>query len=261
MELRHWAYLLFALVLIVLIYNFLTTIFKTDQKRFTHDRIYVDYTAYRKPAAATTEKSTYTYYSPVLLQKIETARSNLGVGKMELATELLGRGMQEALEKAPLDLADKPSMNTAFEKYKALGAQSLPELSRARQALAQKKYPQALQELTDLLNSIDKEDYTHLLQIYESLAECQLHLKDQEGYVSNKVNYVKTMRVIRELHKKVYPNQQQEQKTQDWISTEEATKQLLQVRIFANEKLGSPDKENVIRRAEFDVEVARRLAQ
>ena len=44
---KRWPIVGITILMIVLIYNFLTMIFKSDQKRFSHDRIYVDYSDYR----------------------------------------------------------------------------------------------------------------------------------------------------------------------------------------------------------------------
>ena len=48
---RRWPTVLIIVILIGLIYNFLNTIFRSDVKRYSQDRIYVDYSTYTKKEA------------------------------------------------------------------------------------------------------------------------------------------------------------------------------------------------------------------
>ncbi|HNV69981.1 MAG TPA: hypothetical protein PKO06_09800 [Candidatus Ozemobacteraceae bacterium] len=48
MDTSRWPFVLAVVVLLALIYNFLNTIFRSDVKRFSHDRLYIDYASYKK---------------------------------------------------------------------------------------------------------------------------------------------------------------------------------------------------------------------
>ncbi len=117
----------------------------------------------------------------------------------------------------------------------------------------------ALEELNTLISTLDRNDYQNPSQVYDCIAECHFQQKNKDGYVENKVNYVRTMRQIKDLVRRAYSNAPEE-KSQEWVSSEEATQMLLRVRIMANEKLQGPERDMVIRRAEYDLEVARRLS-
>lgn len=256
MEIRNWGILIIFLALSALVFNFLRTIFKADVKKFSQERLFVDYNTYKKPASAAPGK-TAVVWSPVIQQQVELANRDINVGRSEAAAQAFTVGMHEGLANSPVDPDEKPNPSGALTKYAQLAAQSVEGLSQARLWFSQKNFTQALADYQAILPKLDKDDFQHLMQVYDSIAECSLKLNNKDGYVENKLNYVKTLRSIRELMRRSYSKADTE-KTQDWITPEEATRQLLKVRSSA-ERMEGPEKEMIIRRAEFDVEVARRV--
>ncbi|HNW36458.1 MAG TPA: hypothetical protein PKM25_16085, partial [Candidatus Ozemobacteraceae bacterium] len=102
MEPKRWPVVVVTIVMLVLIYNFLSTIFKSDIKRFSHDRIYVDYSTYRKTAKGTPDSSS-PHFSSVISQQMSIADRSMDTGRVEAAMDAFSANMALSLAKqAPL---------------------------------------------------------------------------------------------------------------------------------------------------------------
>jgi len=255
MEQRQWPMVLMTIVLLGLIYNFLNTIFKSDIKRFSHDRIYVDYSSTRKSRGSSPVSG---IRSPLLRQQMEFAEKRMNVGRVAAAAGSYNRYMVEALSKVKLPPSDKPKMTPQYEEAKRLATQDIPGLDSAKRLFETGKFDEALAALNELLPSVNENDVHHRIQIYDMLAESYFKANNKDYYVQNKVKYVKGMKKLRELVSQVYPNRTTG-KFDGWITTEEATQNLLKIRGFAEQNLRSEERENMVRRAEWDLSVSRDL--
>jgi hypothetical protein len=255
MELRNWALLVLGLVLLFLIVNFFRTIFKSDVKRYSHDRLYVDYSTYK--TKSTPGVKTRSYTSPAVFQQVDLASRYLHEGRSEFTAKTFSQAWVGAFKNAPVPPEERIARNESFEKYRNFAGQSIEGIIHARFWFGKKNYAQAVQELNTVLQNLDRDDLHHRMQVYENLAECYFFTKNKELYVENKVNYIKTLRQIRDLVRKSFPDKQLDEK-KDWMTSEEATQQMLRIRSHA-ERLPGIEGETLIRRAEFDLEVARRI--
>ena len=261
MELKNWAVLVFSIILFVLVFSFLRTIFRTEKKQFSHDRIYVDYATYQRPRASSKADGYHRVIrTPHFYEQVAIGKQYVHSGRGEMAATLYEKGMAENFKDTGDLKQAKPANSSDYQRYLELGNLDFEELTLGRSWFARKNYRQAITDFTQALARIDPADLQHLMQVYELLAESHFHLKDKERYIDFKVKRVQALRQIRDLTRRTFPTQEQDTST-DWISSEEATQQLLRIRTFATSRLDGAERDMVIRRAEFDLEVARRLNQ
>ncbi len=256
MEERRWPTVIFIIVLVALVYNFLNTIFRSDIKRFSHDRIYVDYSTYKKPKAGEPAAPSY---SPVFSNRLAEAKRTLNEGRVEASIGAFTTHMADRMERMPPDIVPiRPRRVPEFEEMRALAAVHIPEISEAKSLYAAGRYDGAISLINDVLNNLPENDLHHRSQLYDTLAECSFMLKDRDGYITNKVKYVQCMRRLRTVAQKAYPGMNSEA-LGAWISAEEATRQLLRIRTLIGGNADTPQRAAMLLRAELDAEVARAL--
>lgn len=252
METQRWGMILVTIILIVLIYNFLSTIFRSDVKRFSHDRIYVDYSTYKKrPDQPDKPGQTGTVY-----QQVELARRHIGEGRVEAAAQAYDAYMGAALAQMPAGAV--PATNQRYDEMVKFARTPIDGLTQAKQLFARGQYQQAMSDFTTLLQGIPEADLYHRMEAFEGIAECFFLMKNKEGYVEYKVKYVRALQASQEIMRTAYPGKGDSGFT-GWISSADATRQLLSLRSKAGD-LGVR-AEPLIQRAEFDLEVARTLNQ
>ncbi|MBF0543234.1 MAG: hypothetical protein HQM08_02315 [Candidatus Riflebacteria bacterium] len=259
METKKWPMVLFTVTLIFLIYNFLNTIFHSDVKRFSHDRIYVDYSTYQKKDASTAPVPTVqaSNFMPVSAQ-IELARRDMNNGRLESALTAYSSHMEKVFgSRPPPPNAETAVPSQKYEEVMNFARVNIDGFSLAQAAYAKQNYQRALNEYLRIFLNLSENDYHHRMEISEAIAECYFNLKNQKGYVEYKVKYIKAAQQIRELTKLAYPNRP-EAPFEGVVSSQEATQQLLKVRAFAA-SLPANRGEPLIRRAEYDLAVARGL--
>ncbi|NLI78092.1 MAG: hypothetical protein GX442_16875 [Candidatus Riflebacteria bacterium] len=256
-EERRWPTVIFILVLLFLVYNFLNTIFRSDIKRFAHDRIYVDYATYKKPRAGTADSSPG--YSPVFSSRVSEAKRTLNEGRVEAAMGAYTSHMADRMSRMPADLVPiKPRRVPEFEEMRTLAAVDIPEVSEAKAYFAAGRYDAVISTIHEVLNNLPENDLHHRSQLYDTLAESYFMLKDRDGYITNKVKFVQCMRRVRAAAQKAYPAMNADS-IGAWISAEEATRQLLRIRTTIGGAPDTPQKAAMLLRAELDAEVARAL--
>jgi len=252
METQRWGMILITVLLIVLIYNFLNTIFRSDVKRFSHDRIYVDYSTYKKrPDQPDKPGQTSTVY-----QQIELAKRHIGDGRVEAAAAAYDAYMGAAL--AQMKPGPQPVSSQRYEELMKFARTPIEGLTAAKQLYSRGQTQQAMSEFTAILQGIPEADLYHRMEVFEGIAECFFLMKNKEGYIEYKVKYVKALQASQEIMRSAYPGKGDSSFT-GWISSSDATRQLLGLRSKAGE-LG-PRAEPLILRAEYDLEVARSLNQ
>ncbi|MBF0409240.1 MAG: hypothetical protein HQM10_18010 [Candidatus Riflebacteria bacterium] len=260
METRKWPMVLFTLALIGFIYNFLNTVFRSDVKRFSHDRIYVDYSTYQKkdpalPAQPQAIKASG--YMPASLQ-VEIARKTLNDGRMEASLSAYSAHMKNVFSyRPPPPNAEMPVSNPLYEEIMSLARVNLEGLSAAKISFSQGDFQKALTDFLALYQNLPENDLQHRMELSENIAECYFQLANQQAYVDYKLKYIKAARQIRDVNRKAYPNRPQSEFI-GVISSQEASQQLLKVRSFAASLPGNRG-ELLIRRAEYDLALSRSL--
>ncbi|MFZ2959251.1 MAG: hypothetical protein WA705_20385 [Candidatus Ozemobacteraceae bacterium] len=255
MENRRWPLVIFVIALVGLIYNFLTTVFTSDVKRFSHDRIYVDYSTYKKSPVAGTEKGSN---SPVVFQQVALARKSMDVGRAEASINAYEKYFKTAINRKPPPALEAPLQNQRYEEMMNHARANLDGLTLTKIAIAEGRSAQAMSELNAILQALPEADLKHRMEVTDMLAECFFSQKNKDGYIQYKVKYVELIRQIRDLTHQAYPNRPVSA-FDGWMSSQEATQQLLKIRSLGHELQARA--EPLIRRAEYDLEVARQLNQ
>lgn len=257
METRNWPMVLIGVLLIALIFNFLKTIFSSDVKRFSHDRIYVDYSSYQTKGTVPSKPAATHHHSSYISHQVELSRQTMDSGRLTASVESFNKNMGEVLAQVPVpEDRDKPLPNPQFQEVTNLGNGSVDGLSQAKLFFSEGKFEQALSAFSTILEKIPNLDLIHRYQVCDQIAECYFFLKNNESYVQYKVKYVRFLRQYRGLFHKAYPDRPLG-KFDGWMSPEEASQNLLKIRVFAAENLSGDERESTVRRAELDLEVAR----
>lgn len=266
---RRWAVATITIVLIILIYNFLTSVFRSDQKRFSHDRIFVDYSEYRhgsRPAKGTgTSYSTSTRSHPNAFRAAREAREikkTMFQNVMTATISSYNKYMSQALKDVPSPTADypKPLENQQYQQVIDLAAKPLPEYQSGLQLFTRGEYDRAISKFNDALQAVDQMDVKRRVDIFGMLAECYLKLRNDDGYIQNKIRKVRMERRLKKILEDTFPDKRDSFKRFDWITTQEASKQLLRMRSLAA-RSDSPQMNEMLKRAELDLEVSRKVTQ
>ena len=263
---KRWPIVGITILMIFLIYNFLTMIFKSDQKRFSHDRIYVDYSDYRH--GSKTPRGTASTPAPAHPNAYRAAREAREIKKamfsnvMTATISSYNAYMNESLKDMPVPTAHfpKPRINSQYEQIMALANQSVPSFQAGLQFFAAGNFDRALSSFNDALNSVDQMDVKHRIDIHSMMAECYLKMKNDDGYIQNKIRQVRMERRFKKVLQDTFPDKQDHLTMFDWSTTQEASKQLLRMRSLAA-RSDSPEMHLMLKRAELDLEVARKVTQ
>ena len=253
METNRWPFILAVIVLLALIYNFLNTIFRSDVKRFSHDRLYIDYASYkkkdtRKPSGSGSSPS------PFLAPHMRNEFRQSFEGRLDDSVNAYQSYLQKALEKRPDIGAEPASVNSSYDEVMRLARQTPEGLGQARVFFAKGSYAAAVQEFQNVLATLQENDLQNRLSIHNALAECCFQQNIRIAYVEHKAKALELTQRLREMLRGSGG-----QASPLWMSVDEATQLLLKTRVHALQNLKGREKEDVIRRAEFDLEVARVL--
>lgn len=265
---KKWPVIGITILLIVLVYNFISSVFKSDQKRFSHDRIYVDYSDYRN-SSKTARSSVKTGYSAPTTRHpnaYKAAREAKQIQRemfsnvMTATISSYNNYMNKALKKmpSPVEKLPKPRMSAQYEKFLELARQPVISYETGMSYFMQGFYDKALQKFNEALESVDPLDIKHRIDIFGMIAECYMRQKNDNGYVQYKVMQVRMKRKMQKLLFDAFPEKRKLVEKVDWISTQEASKNLLKMRSMAS-RSDSNDVREMLKRAELDLEVARKV--
>lgn len=263
---KRWPVIGITILMIVLIYNFLTTIFKSDQKRFSHDRIYVDYSDYRHGSkTGKTGTTSTTSAHPNAYKAAREAREikkSMFQNVMTATISSYNTYMNEALKDKPSPTADypKPRTNPQYDQMMELSRQSVPAFQAGLQFFATGDFEKALARFNEALQGVDQMDVKHRVDIHSMMAECYLKMKNDDGYIQNKIRQVRMERRMKKILQDTFPDKQEKLTIFDWSTTQEASKQLLRMRSLAS-RSDVPEMQLMLKRAELDLEVARKVTQ
>lgn len=263
---KNWGVIIITIIMIVLIYNFLTGIFKSDQKRFSHDRIYVDYSDYRHEAKdSTTTSTTAVARHPAAFKAAREAREikkTMFKNVMTATISSYNSHMNEALKDRPSPQQDlpKPQKNAQFEQLLTLANTNVPAYQSGMHFFTSGDFTKAIERFSHALESLDPMDIKNRIDCYSMLAESYLRQNNEDGYVQNKIRQIRMERRLKSILTSVFPDQPDSFGRLDWMSTREASQRLLRLRSAAA-RSSAPHMNQMIKRAELDLEVARRVSQ
>lgn len=267
MEDKRWPIIGISLLLILLIYSFLTTVFKSDQKRFNHDRIFVDYSDYRHGTGTTTttQSAPTPYRHPNAYKAAQEAneiKKTMFQNVMTATISTYNSHMSEALKNQPSPSAQfpKPIHNQQYDQIVELSMQSVPDFQSGMHYFAAGNYQRALEQFNSALDKVDPMDVKHRIDIFSMMAECYIKLKSNDGYIQNKIRQVRMERKLKQIIQTAFPEKADKMTVFDWSTTQEASKQLLRMRSLAA-RSDSPEMYEMLKRSELDLEVARKVSQ
>lgn len=258
MEPKRWPIVVVTIVLLVLIYNFLSMIFKPNIKRFSNDRIYVDYSTYKKSSRETPD--TPYRSSSVISHQMSLAEKHMDEGRIEAAMDAFETNFALSLSKKPLPEEDKPLRDAEYEEAKKLAAIQHPEIAMGNSLFAAGKYDQALSKYNEILSDLPEKDIQNRMKLYDNMSECYFRLKNKDGFVQYKTKFVQAQKELRNMIRRVFPRSAPSEAPL-WITSEEAMTHLLRVKTLATQHLKAENRDMLIRRAEYDLEVARQLSE
>lgn len=269
MEEKRWPIIGISLLMILLIYSFLTTVFKSDQKRFSHDRIFVDYSDYRhnsktEPVQRTTAHAP-TYRHPNAYKAAQEAneiKRTMFQNVMTATISTYNTHMSEALKNTPSPSAQfpKPIKNQQYDQIIDLSMKPQPEIQSGMQHFASGNYQKALELFNSALDKVDAMDVKNRIDLFSMMAECYFKLRSDDGYIQNKIRQVRMERRLKQVIQATFPEKADSMMAFDWSTTQEASKQLLRMRSLAA-RSDSPQMQEMLKRAELDLEVSRKVSQ
>lgn len=257
------------LMLIIFGYFFISTVYQPDEKKFSHGRIYVDYTTHnsRRHISA---RYNYTNMNvgishPNAYKAAEEARRLQRTMFSNLTKETANAYnayMQNALKGVPSPklLFPKPHLTPEFEKINAYYKVSLPNYESGVTYFGKGNYRLALKKFNRALSNIDQQDVKHKIDIFSMIAECYLNLKNSDGYVEYKIKEVRMTRKLKRILEEVYPSQKSSFKQMDWATTEEASRRMLKIKLLAMKMQNNPGIRKMLLRAKLDLTIARRVS-
>jgi tetratricopeptide (TPR) repeat protein len=264
---KKWPVIGISLLLIVLVYNFISTVFKSDEKRFSHNRIYVDYSDYRsKNKLAKTSKTSSPSRArhPKAYKAAREAKQiqrKMFSNVMTATISSYNNYMNKALKNvpSPVDKLPKPRMNAQYEKFLELARQPVIQYESGLSYYTSGFYDKALQKFNEALEAVDPLDVKHRVDIFGMIAECYFKLKNDNGYVQYRVMQIRMKRKMQRLLEQAFPEKRQVIANSQWQTTQQASKNLLQMRSMAS-RINSSEVSEMLKRAELDLEVARKVA-
>ncbi len=253
---KRWTLAIVTILTVLLIYSFLSMVLKTDRKRTTHSRMYRDYSSYNKKS----DNDDYYYENKVYGSSARSLiiKRNLFNNFMPATINSYNRFMEVATKKT--SGREKPKYNNPqYEKVVELSRKPLPELHIAISYFKKAEYEDCISKLNEALEKLDPMEMEKRIQIYGLLSECYIKLKNDDGYVQNKIRCIRIQRKLYKLLKETFPGK--EPLENPFFTTEEASTNLLRIKSTVAKLPDSPMVRDMVKKAELDLEVARAVAQ
>lgn len=247
-------------MMIVLIYSFVSTVFRTEQRRKTQGRVYEDYSDYRHNSTYSSSPESFTPLKRSIYRSAHEAKEiKRKIFSGVVAATVKSYNVHNSQFPKPAPIRENPG-NQQYQEMLKHAKTPVPEYQSALQFFASEAYESALQKLDDAMNSLDQMDLTHRIDIYKMMAECYLKLKNDDGYIQNRIRQVRMERRKAKILQDSFPERVEFQDLPSWLTTAEASKNLLRMRTVINRNDNRTTRE-MLKRAELDLEVARKVTQ
>lgn len=242
-----------------MVYTFLSLVLKKDRKRPVHSRMYRDYSDYGSKSKESDDNDfeSSTYASSAEARRIKkTIFNNFHKAYCNsyntFANSVLAR------HQPPSTL--KPNSNPQYEEMLKLARKPLPELQSGLILYQKCEYESALSKFEEALSKLDPMELKNRIQLHSLIAECNIKLQNDEAYIQNKIRQVRLERKYYKLIAETF-TQFRDNIPQGFMTTQEASKNLLQVKSAVSKLPNSPMVREMIKKAELDLEVARKVSQ
>lgn len=256
---KRWTLAIVTLLMVLMIYAFLSMVLRTDKRKTTHTRMYRDYSNYghKKSSGDDYSFDSRTYASSAEARKI---KRNLFKNAMKVTSDGYKTYMKAALRNTPSQLP-KSNGNPQYEEVMKLARKPLPELQSGLILFQQGDYEEALAKFDEALNKLDQMELKNRMELYNMIAECYIKLHNDDGYIQNKIRQVRIERKYKKLLQESFPQFRDKYPQQDFMTTQDATKNLLRVKSAVAKLPDSPMVREMLKKAELDLEVARKVTQ
>ena len=253
---KRWTLAIVTLLMVLLVYSFLTMVLKTDKKKNSHSRLYRDYSSYNKKQA---EKDYYSSSSNIYGSTYAAERDKRHIFKNVMSASLSSYNMGMELIRKNSEGNKISPTNSQYDQMMKLARKTVPEYQLGILLYKKGEYEDAASKLNDALEKLDPMEMKNRAEIYGLLAECYIKLKNDEGYIQNKVRFVRMQRKINKIKKDTFPDLEISETA--FLSTEEASTNLLRVKSSVARLPDSPMVRDMVKKAELDLEVARKVSQ
>ena len=259
MDSKRWALVIISIIMVVLVYSFLSKVFKSDNKKVVHTRMYRDYSSYGKRKHSSDDDdysgSSKVYSSSAEARKLKRTMFNNAVA---VTVTSYNDFMKAATKNMPDPDLPKPNGNPQYQEVMKLAAKPLPQLQSGLMLYTKGEYEEALSKFDDALQSLDPMEMKNRIQLLSMIAECYLKLKNDDGYIQNKIRQIRIERKYKKLLEETFTDLRGKYGT-EFMSTSEATKNLLRIKTVAANQ-DNPMTREMLKRAELDLEVARKVS-
>ena len=198
---KRWTLAIVTILMVILIYAFLSMILKTDKTKPAHSRMYRDYSSYSKKDNDDSDNYIFerrTYASAAEARKTKrTMFDNI----VTYSANSYNQFLQDSIKTPPNKEFFKTVTNPQYQHMIKLSQISLPELQSAISAFRNGEYETAVSFLNTALNKLDPMEMKKRIEIYSLLAECSIKLKDNDGYIQNKIRQIRIQRKYQKLLK------------------------------------------------------------
>lgn len=254
---KRWTLVAVTLILIILIYSFLSLVLKKDKKKNVGSRVYRDYRNYN-----TNNNSDDSYdYKRSTYRSSSEAQSILSNLSSYYPTSTLensyNRFMDAAYKDKKSDNTSDLKRNLRYQEMKKLSEVPLPELQMAIAEFRDRDYESAISHLNDALDKLDPMEMKKRIEILSLLAESYLKLKNDDGYIQNKIRQVRMERKYNKALRDIFPNYP----PYEFTTTQEASTNLLRIKSSVSKLPDTPMVREMVKKAELDLEVARKVTQ
>lgn len=267
MDRNSWAVVFISVFIMGLVYFFLTSIFRPNQDRRRHSRVYVDYTEYRhRTPDPETDIHARRRRHPKAHKSAARARQikqTMFRNVMGATTGSYNEYMKESLKSMPSAVEQQPKPTRITPIYKQvmeLSKQAVPGYQVGLTDLTRGDYDMALVNFNKALENADSMDIKNRIDIYGMIAECYYKQGNDEGYIQYRIRQIRMRRRLQEILQEVFPDQQESFEHLDWMSPRQASTNLLRLRSAAS-RTDSDNINIMIRRAELDQQIARRVSR
>lgn len=254
---KRWTLAIVTVLTVLLIYSFLSMVLKTDKKRSTHSRMYRDYSNYNKKS----DKEDYYYNNKVYGSSARSLKIKRTIFNNFLPASVNSYNtFMEVVKKNSSGREKKKYNNPQYDKVVELSRKPLPELHMAISYFKKGEYEDCISKLNEALEKLDPMEMEKRIQIYGLLSECYIKLKNDDGYVQNKIRCIRIQRKLYKLLKETFPEREAILEN-PFFTTEEASTNLLRIKSTVAKLPDSPMVRDMVKKAELDLEVARAVAQ
>ncbi len=250
---KRWTLAIVTLIMVLLIYSFLSMVLKSDKKRNTRGRVYRDYTSYKK-------KSSYDdsdYYSENRIYASSTNARKIKRTLFSNLSNVTNASYNDYMKRVNGKKNDNSNKNDRLQEIFRASQTPLPELDLAVVLFQKNEYEDAISKLNEALEKLEPTETKRRYYIYSLLAECYLKLENEDGYVQNKIRQIRMQRKYENSIKELVP----EYVLTQFTTTQEASTNLLKIKSSLAKLPNSPMTREMIKRAELDLEVARAVTQ